>query len=59
MSIARPEWLPNEQFPFRLRQITLAKNRVTYLDEGDGAGRFHAAVVSANLAAHWWPKHPA
>lgn len=36
MDITRPEWLPPEQFPFSLRQITLAENSVTYVDEGDG-----------------------
>ncbi len=38
---------------FETLQIPLLQGR--YLDDGDGVDRFRAAVVSANLAAHWWP----
>jgi predicted permease len=30
-----------------------------FLNDGDGAGRFRAALVSENLARHWWPDQSA
>ena len=36
MPVNRPDWLPEERFPFAVRELTLPGGDITYLDEGDG-----------------------
>ncbi len=35
-TIERPNWLPSEEFPFRLHSLDLPSGEVGYIDEGDG-----------------------
>ncbi|NND03641.1 MAG: alpha/beta fold hydrolase [Acidimicrobiia bacterium] len=32
----RPDWLPHEEFPFRLQSLDLPSGHVAYVDEGEG-----------------------